>query len=99
MPLISKTFEIKKQLRRAAFLSNKVSSKRDHVDRTELPAVLRVGSRIERHLLPLLQRVETVHLNGGVMHENVVSPFVVGNKAVALSIVEPFHCPVHNVTS
>ena len=71
----------------------------DDVDSTELATVFGVGFGLERDLLPFLQRAEAFRLNCGEMHEDVVSPLIVGNETVALSVVEPFYSSVHNITS
>ena len=72
-----------------------LSGDRYHVDCTQLAAVLGIGLRFKRDLLPLFQRSETLRLDGREVHEHIVSPLIVGNKAIPFSVVEPLNSSVH----
>ena len=41
-------------------------------------------------LLAFLQGFESIHLNSGVVYENIRSTFLL-NKSVTLAVIEPFH--------
>ncbi len=71
----------------------------NHVDRTKLSAILGIGFCFKCDFLPLFQSAEALRLNGGEMHKNVVATFVIGNESISFSVIEPFNCSVHNVTS
>ena len=68
---------------------------RHNVDCAKFPAVFRIGFGFKSHLLPFFQCAETLGLNRREMYENIVSAFVVGNKSIALSVIEPFYSSVH----
>jgi hypothetical protein len=49
---------------------------------------------LKLNLLVLLERLETFSLDGGMMHEDI-GAVLLGNEAITLSIVEPFHLTLH----
>src|SRR5206468_5711207 len=51
---------------------------------------LGTGAHLEDDLLTLGQHLVPVHVDGGVVHENVLPATVHGDEAVALLRVEPF---------
>ena len=64
---------------------------------TKLTAVLGIGLRFKRDFLPFLQSAEALHLNLRVMHEDVLTALVIGNKSVTFSVAEPLNCSIHNI--
>src|SRR3954470_20565634 len=61
-----------------------------------LPDVLRLQPLrplhdLELDLLPFRERAEAIHLDGGVMTEDVVSASILGDEAEPLRVVEPLH--------
>ena len=48
---------------------------------------------VELHVLALFQGLESIALQRGIMHEDIVSA-IEPDKTEPLTIVEPFHCPL-----
>src|SRR5205807_4126474 len=71
-------------------------SSRGAVWALELHDVLRRGALltvhdVELNALALGQRLESLRLNGGVMHEAVLAAVLGGDEAEPLGVVEPLH--------
>ena len=63
----------------------------------KLAAVFGVGLRVVCNLLAFLQGFEPIGLDGGKVHKHIVAAVVVGDKAEALRLIEPFYSTViHN---
>ena len=67
-------------------------SSRNHVNCSQLCAVLGIGLGIKSNLLTLVERSESLGLNCGEMYENVIAAVIVGDEAVALLCIEPLYC-------
>lgn len=48
--------------------------------------------RFEFDGLTFHKLLEAVHLDGGVVHEHILTTILRTNEAIALGLVEPFHC-------
>src|SRR5690606_23377894 len=48
---------------------------------------------VERHGLTCLQGLVALHLDGGIMSEEIIPPIVRQNESKPLGVVEPFHLP------
>lgn len=62
-----------------------------NVDSAQLIGVLGIGLGLKLNLLALGEVLEALDLDGREVNENVVAAVVVGNKAIALTGVEPFN--------
>src|SRR5690606_437670 len=57
---------------------------------------LRALEDVELHELPLLQRLEALHLDRGEVHEDILTGLL-GDEAVSLGVVEPLHSALRHV--
>src|SRR3989338_1869526 len=60
---------------------------------------LRTLADLELHRLPIAERLETLALDGGVVHEEVLRPVLRGDKPIPLLVVEPLHGTLRHADS
>ncbi|SPF43586.1 conserved hypothetical protein [Candidatus Sulfotelmatobacter kueseliae] len=69
----------------------------DALDVFCLPA-LRAFDHVELHLLSFLETAESARLDGGEMHEDILT-ILAADETVALSVVKPLHCSCFHVVA
>lgn len=71
------------------------SGNRYDIDCAKFSAVLGIGFRLKRHLLPFFERAETFRLDCREVDKNIVPALIIGDETVPFTVIEPFYSSVH----